>query len=369
MRITQLACFVLSLVLAAGTDLHAADTQSQQLLDTVRRAYSQSRKAVANVEYTYEFTLNEMKREARYARNGEKFYHASVGHLPGNGLSMPNEVAWDGQIASRRAATNILSYKRDPEFAKPACPTPEDEIADRVDQALGLVAQPRLKLVFVSARETTLRDLRGIELTFRWDPKGYVMKVFHAEALGYWPVYLVNTRPNGSVEFEIPEIRYKSAVVDGNEVFYPVYVVSAGEPGTDRTALTTFEIDEATLRFGQALPPERFRIEPWPCDLVGDMDRLTTRSPVDAGWLPPPGKAGFPWDLMIEAIGRTPQAAAAATAEERSPAGAAPAPTPAPMATMQPADPARTWRAWLIVGGVVIAAIAARVAYLQRKAA
>lgn len=369
MRVTQLACLVLSLLLAAATDLLAADAQSQQLLDTVRRAYSQSRKAIENVEYTYEFTLNDMRREARYARNGEKFRHASIGRLSDGGLSMPQEVAWDGQLTSYRVSANRLSYKRDREFAKPACPTPETEVGERVDQALGLVTQPRLKFTFVSARETVFRDLRCIELTFRLEPKGYIMKALHAESVGYWPIYVVSTRPDGSVEYQISEARYKSAVADGNEVFYPVYAVSAGEPGTDRTALRTLRIDEATLRFGQELPPDRFRIEPLPWDRVSDMDRATTRKPLDADWSPPAGTVGFPWDLMIEALEGGPFALTGASTEKSSDSTAAPSPSPAPAAVSEPPDPANTWRAWLIAGGLIAAAIAARLAYLQRKAA
>ena len=73
---------VIALSMQSGR-LQAADAESERLLRTVQQMYSENQKAITSVEYTYEFTMGEMRREARYERDGEKFFTRFRGKLQG----------------------------------------------------------------------------------------------------------------------------------------------------------------------------------------------------------------------------------------------------------------------------------------------
>jgi hypothetical protein len=301
-RVGWLAPALCGLVVLISLDAAGAATPAEQeLLRRVADAYRASRNAVTSVECEYDHYLNDTRWHVRYARDGDLLYHAGVLIYESGKGGMPREIAWNGQWLYRRSSFKTMSVSSDRKRAQPSCPLPEQWDYDYLGPALGHVKSREQRYTFLGAGAVVHDDHRCIELRFAADWVQGTLTSRHAEDAGLLPVYLRIDRGDGSLVYEMDQVRYARFGVGDDAVFHLVQASgSSGAPKhvtESRGNRMKLVVDESSLRVNQPVSPQRFVLAPWPCEEVTLWETQEVRPPMDPNWSPV-GNVAFPWDVV-----------------------------------------------------------------------
>lgn len=350
---THIILAPLALLVVGVSVSAAAAADGAEFLTRVKTLYGESRKTIRTVEYDFTNDANGNLRQGRYARDGERVYLAGVDIVPG-GLSMPNEMAWDGQRVHDRVFVNRLNRSTNKTQFKPTTSVPETYLNMYLAQALGFEPRADQRYHFVGARTVDDRKHGScVQLEFAAEWFGGTFTSTHAREFNYAPVRWRLVGKDGTVATELIDVRYAKVESDGNELFYPVSLTILASGGADHGGNTlVWRVDEATLKVNQPIPRSRFVLEPWPSEDVFNWDTKKMVRGKDPNWSPV-GKVNFPWDDFVRL---------SAGAKER--VAAASGATPIPAAARRPWPEAAG--AWLAVPGLAVLATGGYIIYRQR---
>jgi hypothetical protein len=242
-------------------------------------------------------------RDCRYARSNDRLYHASIIRLPDGGLSMPMEIAWNGQRTFDRARLNYLAITRDEARARSTCPTPESAIDKYLEQAIGIKPLPNRQYHLLGSSSVTHDGFECVELRFDAMFCDGELICRHAKDRGYWPVYVRLTSAGGDVVYEMSDVEFAAVESEGNHLYFPIRLTQQVYPGATppKKATFQFEVDRSTLKVNQPIPASRFVLKPWPSERVGDLDTRQIAPARDLAWTPDE-RVGFPFAEFVVAV-------------------------------------------------------------------
>jgi hypothetical protein len=291
----------LLVVLGCATPFCLAGSTSADtaLLKRVTTLCLANKKAIESVECDYVCQMNSLQRRCRYARQGDRMYHASVDMLKSGARSMVTESSWDGQISFRRPDPGTLTTSRDRTDFIPSCPTPEVYLMQYLEQALGYVPRPDHRYRLLSAQQRQYLDESCLELTFEAEWLGGRLVSRHSRSHGHLPISVELFHADGTRVYELRDVRYAERHVAGNVVFYPVHFVADSYlRESNARNIIIYDVDDNTLKVNQPIARDRFSLQAWPSSSVVDLDNSKGVPAKDRNWSPV-GQVGFPYDVFF----------------------------------------------------------------------
>jgi hypothetical protein len=339
-----------SIVLARS--VHAQEAP-EVLLKRVTTIYQANKDAINNVEFNYENSVNSLHYVARYARSGEKQYHAALRDTLRGGIIMPRELAFDGSLVYERERFGVLAESLDKARFKMSCPVPDEAVGAAFEAAAGIRKSMSWSYVFVSAKVLAYQGRAAIELVFRDDSHHVTFTSIHAQDVAYSPIARETRQDDGLVIGEMSSVRYAKRVSGGNEIYYPVFALMKARKSEAEVNVESYTVDENSLHVNEPIPPSRFVLSPWPNEKVVNYEAKTSLPAKDATWQPA-GRVSFPFDKYAMLLEARRSDADAAVARETLP-------LPQRTSTLSRAG---TWAIW---GGITTLVLTAAGVWLRRR--
>jgi hypothetical protein len=193
-----------------------------------------------------------------------------------------------------------LATGTDVRRAAPSCPTPDTSLNSYLEEAYGFVDIDRAKYRFVAAREVDWDGNACIRVQFQALAYEGTLTIHHARDFGYWPVHVELIKGDGTVVYELSDVRFGVMERDGNRLYFPVRYVQRSYPQGKGNRLE-FQVREGSLRINEPIPHTKFRLEQWPNEKLGDLDANTVTPAKDQQWKPD-SRLTFPFDVFEEAL-------------------------------------------------------------------
>lgn len=288
---------VLCLAMCAVTNIANADTAGY---DEIGQALKVSIGSPGTIEYRYVAREAAGTVEGLVSRRGDQFYGASVSKSNGGGISMPSECAWDGTTAYLRVGMGLFSQKKEREFAKSGYPTPESAIHHDLKMAYQLNGSGDASYQYKRTVDGG-KNVVIAEFDFKERPKA-LLRIWHRLDRGCLPERILLSIGDVPVT-DISVLDYVPLRSVEGETFLPAIVevwTQLEAPGSERKLLRRFEIDKDSILVDEKVT-RTYRLEPWPNEVVSNMDAGTARAPKDPQWIPDE-RVGFPFKEFTQAV-------------------------------------------------------------------
>ena len=312
----------LSVASFGASRAHAADAPDatqRRLLDEVRLFTKANANAIRSIRYSYTMNQNALRWRSVVRRSGERYYQASIIESVDGGLSLPAEIAWDGQRSFDRTRFQMLSITN-AEGVKSVVTRPDAELFDFLSTAFGDTPPSERQGASYRLRSASLdRGTNEIRLEFEGSGTGMTLTSFHDRSRNCMPVRVEITYSDGRPMCRLQRVEYAEFKTPGGNIYFPqeiesgVYNFVAASP-KDADKLPpelkyVFHVHD--IEMNPPLSKDEFQLVPYPFDDVLDGNTGAMRPAADPDWMQI-DQIGFPFRdfaISLQASGNLPTAA------------------------------------------------------------
>ena len=321
-----LGCFLVSLFTSSTTVRGAEgaatpDAAQRRLLDEVRLFTKANRAGIRSIRYSYTMDLNGLLWRSRVRRSGDRYYQASIIESIDGGLSLPAEIAWDGQRSFDRTRFQMLRISN-AEGPQSVVTRPDTALFEYLQTAFGdtppekaMGASYRLKSASVDSEANEIR------LEFEGPGSGMTLISYHDRSRNCMPLRFEILFDTGRPMYRLQRVKYARFETPAGTIYFPqeidstIYYDNISATNSKAVLKTPpegrYNFRVSDIEMNRPLRKDEFQLTPYPYDDVLDGNTGVMRPAADPSWMQF-DQIGFPFRdfaVSLKANGNLPSQA------------------------------------------------------------